>query len=87
MEDIFLNGSCCNFHFVLKAVYPDAEAYFNHNHVITKIGGLFYDITGEVCPHGCLPIYKVYANRYKNDESIKSGPMYDPEQKQQYRIN
>lgn len=32
----------------LKEIFPDAEAYENGDHVITKIGDKFWDIKGEV---------------------------------------
>lgn len=48
MVDIFTKGSCLNFYFILKCVYPDAELWYNCNHVITKIDDCFYDITGRV---------------------------------------
>lgn len=48
MTNIFLHGSCLNFHMILRAFYPEAEAWVNNFHVITKIGNRFYDITGEI---------------------------------------
>ena len=50
MTNIFSYGSCMNFHFILKHHYPQAELYYSilHGHVITKIDGQFYDITGQV---------------------------------------
>lgn len=50
MEEIFLRGSCLNMFEILRAVYPDAQMYYNMDHVITKIGDRFYDITGEAKP-------------------------------------
>jgi len=50
INDICLNGSCMNFHVVLRRIFPNAEPYFNIDHVITKINGNFYDITGKVNP-------------------------------------
>lgn len=48
MANIFTTGSCLNFFLILREIYPEAEAYFNENHVITKISGCYYDINGEV---------------------------------------
>lgn len=48
MVEIFTKGSCLNFHLILKKVYPEAEAYDNIEHVITKIGKYYYDINGVV---------------------------------------
>lgn len=41
-------GNCYQFYLLLKMVFPEAEAYYDSNHVITKINGRFYDINGEV---------------------------------------
>lgn len=47
-ERVYTNGSCYQFYKILKQVFPDAEAYYDSYHVITEIGGRYYDITGEV---------------------------------------
>lgn len=47
MVTIYTSGSCYNFFFILKSVFPDAELYDNLDHGITKIGDKFYDINGE----------------------------------------
>lgn len=44
------NGSCFRVYLLLKAVWPEAEAWYDSNHVITKIGEQFWDIHGEVFP-------------------------------------
>lgn len=49
------NGSCFHVYRLLAEVFPDAEPWYDGNHVITKIGERFYDITGEVVP---LPDHK-----------------------------
>ena len=49
-----LHGSCFRLYLLLKEVWPDAEAWTNIDHVITKIDGTFYDIRGEVDPTGYL---------------------------------
>lgn len=89
MLDIFLAGSCCNFYFILKTVFPNAKAYFNIDHVVTEIEGRFFDITGEVSKEefkekGYMSIDSIYADKYKTDESVKAGEMYDPMQKARY---
>lgn len=84
IEDIFLAGSCTNLYFILKSICPDASAYFNGDHVITKINYRYYDITGEVDNDDYVPLIAVYSDKYHNDESIKSGPMYNPEAKPKY---
>lgn len=47
---IYLNGGCYKFYKFLKSVFPEAEPYFNvdEDHVVSKIGRCYYDITGEV---------------------------------------
>ena len=47
-----LHGSCFRLYLLLKEVWPDAEAWTNVDHVITKIDGRFYDIRGEVASTG-----------------------------------
>lgn len=44
---IYTMGNCYQFHKILKSVFKDAEAYYDGNHVWTKIDGKFYDIRGE----------------------------------------
>jgi hypothetical protein len=50
MEEIYSNGSCYNLYCILKVCFPQAEAYYDGDHVITEIEGCFYDINGEVVP-------------------------------------
>lgn len=47
-EFIYTNGSCYQFYLILKSIVPEAQAYYDSSHVITRIGDKFYDITGEV---------------------------------------
>lgn len=47
-QQVYTEGSCYHFYLILKQVFPDAIAYYDGDHVITKIDGKFYDITGEV---------------------------------------
>lgn len=91
MKDIFLYGSCLNFHFILKSVFTDAKAYFNIDHVITNIDGKYYDITGEISPkkvvkEGYSPIEEIYADKYKTEESLRSSIMYHQKHKTKYKI-
>jgi len=39
-------GNCYGFFKLLKAIFPRAEAYYNSNHIITKIDDVFYDRKG-----------------------------------------
>lgn len=47
-QHVYTNGSCYHFYLILKEVFPKAEAWYDGEHVVTKIDGKFYDITGEV---------------------------------------
>ena len=39
---IFTHGACYQFYKILKYLFPNAEAYYDGTHVITKIGKKFY---------------------------------------------
>lgn len=47
---IFKEGSCYRFYEFLTVIYPDAFPYINQkeDHVVTKINGRLYDITGMI---------------------------------------
>lgn len=47
-QQVYTEGSCYHFYLILKEVFPDAEPWYDEDHVVTKIGDHFYDITGEV---------------------------------------
>ena len=47
-QHVYTEGSCYHFYLILKQVFPDAEPYFDEDHIVTKIDGKYYDITGEV---------------------------------------
>lgn len=44
---VYTMGNCYQFYEILKAIFEDGEAYYDGNHVWTKIGDKFYDIRGE----------------------------------------
>ena len=55
IEMIFMQGGCYQFYEFLHKLYPyDAELYINKekNHVVTRIKGRYYDITGVVSREG-----------------------------------
>lgn len=60
MVYLYTQGQCYNFYKILKAVYPNAEAWYAQveGHVYTKIGSLWYDIRGEhtQVPEDCKPL-------------------------------
>ena len=56
ISTIFLNGGCWKFYKFLKSLYPQSIPYKvgeqggHFDHIITKIGTRYYDITGMVKP-------------------------------------
>lgn len=77
MVNIFTLGSCLNFFCILHAVYPEAQPYFNIDHIITKIDGRYYDITGTVNIKGTT--YRPYTEKEfypKRRMSRSFGRMY-----------
>ncbi len=58
MVNIFTRGSCFDFHLILQEVWPEAIAFYDmdNGHVLTEIGGVLYDIEGDVShrEHGKL---------------------------------
>lgn len=69
MVPIFTNGSCLNFHLILRQVWPEGEFLFNIDHIITRIDGRCYDITGEVKD---VEGYAPYRDYYRKPTMIKS---------------
>jgi len=61
--DIYTNGKCYHFFLILKSIFPLAEAYYDENHVITKIGNKYYDITGEVKKEKHISVNKHYSHQ------------------------
>jgi len=59
-EHIYTHGSCYQFYLILKSIVPEAEAYYDSNHVITKINNRYYDVTGEVPLLTHLPMEEYY---------------------------
>ena len=72
-QQVYTEGSCYHFYLILKEVFPTAKCYYDQDHVITKIGNEFYDITGKIsgikesCEYTDLPSYSLKApfNIYK----------------------
>lgn len=63
MVNIYTLGSCWNFYLILKDRFPGAIPYYEIGHIITKIDGRFYDITGEILEleKEFLPFHGFYA--------------------------
>lgn len=45
---VYTNGGCFQFYLILRSVFPDAKPYYDSNHIITRIGDRYYDITGRI---------------------------------------
>lgn len=63
MVNIFRYGSCLNLFCILKLIYPEAEAYYNQDHIVTKIDKSFYDISGRVLDRNYRPFTGFYNKR------------------------
>lgn len=61
-ETVYTTGSCYQLYRILKFVFPQANAYYNSDHVITEINGRYYDITGEVEKTNHLLMSEHYPN-------------------------
>lgn len=42
-----MSGQCYNFFLILRTIFPNASAYYDGNHIYTKIDNKFYDIRGK----------------------------------------
>ena len=76
-QQVYTEGSCYHFYLILKEVFPDAEPWYDNEHIVTKIGDKFYDITGEIrkdeldmFKYQRLPSYQLKApyNIYKQNQ-------------------
>ena len=61
-ERIYTEGACYGFFRILKTAFPEAVAYYNSDHIITRIDEKYYDITGEVSRTGHLLVDLHYPN-------------------------
>lgn len=72
MVDIYLEGGCFHLYLLLKKLCPEAEPWYNRDHIVTKIGKKFYDITGVVNNKDNKYIkFKEYFNK-KNTSKVVS---------------
>jgi hypothetical protein len=83
-EVIYKFGSCYHFYLILKTVNPDAKAYSDDNHVITRIFGRFYDITGEVERGNHIPVDYHYSHEKLKKLKFKLADLIDPRLKDSY---
>lgn len=66
MIELYTEGRCYDFFLILRSIYQDAEAWYDGDHVFTKINGRFYDIRG---------VYLGSTERlYKLDHSVGHKP-------------
>lgn len=74
MVKIFTQGSCLHFFLILRSFYPQAEAWLDSDHVVTKIGDRMYDITGEVKEGEYFPSteYVISSSRRKIINDLQS---------------
>ena len=60
--------SCYQLYLILKYIFPEAEAYYNCDHVITKIKNVYYDINGIVDNiSNYLPIDEIYVKDIRKE--------------------
>lgn len=70
---VYTRGSCGQLYKILKEIFPDAEAYENDCHIITKIKHTFYDINGKVSQRllqgfkPCQADNEMLSHRFGND--------------------
>lgn len=67
-KKMFLEGGCYRLYHILKAIFPKAKAYYDSNHVITKIDSKYYDITGEVKKEKHLEVDIFYGHNHLKEE-------------------
>ena len=50
MVDIFVDGSCWNFHLILQSIWSDATCFLvpKEGHIVTGLFDKLWDITGDV---------------------------------------
>ena len=52
-----------NFFVILKSIFPNSVAYYNSDHIITKIDDKYYDITGQVICTNHEQFTRIYNKR------------------------
>jgi hypothetical protein len=77
---VYTQGSCYKFYKILKHVFQEAKAYYNADHVITEIDGMFYDISGIVSITNHIPVDEHFSHE-KLDKLI-----FDMEETKKKRI-
>lgn len=67
MVNIYTKGSCYNLYLLLDCVFPNCEAWYDGNHIITKIKKDFFDIEGIVTD---VENYEPLHNFFSKDDAI-----------------
>ena len=67
-EKMFMEGGCYRLYHILKAIFPMARAYYDSNHIITRIDDSYYDITGEVKKEKHLEVDIFYGHDHLKKE-------------------
>ena len=60
----YIKGGCYKFYLKLKKEFPSAEAYYNSDHVITKIDGNYYDSSGRVEKTNHISVEVYYTHEF-----------------------
>lgn len=63
----YTRGKCYKFYLILRSIFPHATAYYNSDHIITKIRDKYYDITGEVEKTNHLSVDEHYSHEKLNN--------------------
>lgn len=63
MVDIYTRGGCYSFFKILKGQFGESVGYMKGDHVITKIGWTYYDITGVVDGEGSIELLEIHTEQ------------------------
>lgn len=78
---VYTRGSCGQLYKILKEIFPNAKAFSDGDHIITKVGNNFYDINGAVKDtRGFLPCKdneQLLLNKYMGDLEYIQCPNCD----------
>lgn len=67
----YLNGACYDLYFKLLGKFHNAICYYDSDHVITRIGNKYYDITGEVKKEDHLPVDGIHYSHMQLEKWLK----------------
>ncbi len=85
----FVNGSCATYAEILHSVFEGVSQYYScANHVVTKIGNLYYDAQGlnyapletdeyKFCPEEYFPEVKLGLHRTDGTEELIKDPLIE----------